>query len=405
MTPSGVKPVPATDAPESPPSRSSPFRRGGSLVLTLIATVVAYAMAEIAVRIWFERPMYVEFVRDAGNRPAVSSAKLFGRGDEGLFTLTPGGWRLRPDIEVRILHHGISGLDTTVRTNSLGLRGPELGPKDRPRILFLGDSITLADYVSEEDTIPALVQRALAQHGLNAEAVNGGVSAIGTADELAMFKSLAPELRPDLVIVDYYLNDATVCCAVRVPPLPPWLRWSAFAYHFHRALIIQQFNGLGGAGTLDKATLERWRTEFTGRVRAAPGDFHTSPEAFNQLILDQFFNWGNAWSAGSWESISPLFSEFKAFADANGMRLAVIGFPVRFQVESAFVDSYPQQQLKALLERLNVPYLDLLPRLRAAAPHEKALYYDPAHPTAQTNALIADEIAKWAKPLLSASGS
>jgi len=97
-----------------------------------------------------------------------------------------------------------------VRVNSLGLRGPEVGPKEpgERRVLFLGDSLTYGQGVAEEDTVPFALERALeARTGAPWTVINAGHRAYDTAQELALFDELAPGLAPDYVLLGWYWND------------------------------------------------------------------------------------------------------------------------------------------------------------------------------------------------------
>jgi hypothetical protein len=100
-----------------------------------------------------------------------------------------------------------------VHVNHLGLRGPDL-PEKTPeefRVLCLGDSTTFGQGVSEEETIPALLQADLADAGRTAgrtiRAVNGGLRGYATIHELALLRELGPAIRPDLVVLLWYVND------------------------------------------------------------------------------------------------------------------------------------------------------------------------------------------------------
>ena len=100
-----------------------------------------------------------------------------------------------------------------VHVNHLGLRGPDLPAKTPAefRILCLGDSTTFGQGVSEEETIPALLQADLADAGKAAgrevRAVNGGLRGYATLHELALLEELGPAIRPDLVVLLWYVND------------------------------------------------------------------------------------------------------------------------------------------------------------------------------------------------------
>ena len=67
---------------------------------------------------------------------------------------TDRGFRHAPNSEVVVVHPATPDTPTLYKTNSLGYRNPEIGPKRGERILFLGDSITLGLALNEADTFP-----------------------------------------------------------------------------------------------------------------------------------------------------------------------------------------------------------------------------------------------------------
>jgi len=69
----------------------------------------------------------------------------------GLYVETETGRRLRANTRVTILNHSVSHRTVEISTNSIGYRNPEIGVKVGTRILFLGDSITFADYLPEQE--------------------------------------------------------------------------------------------------------------------------------------------------------------------------------------------------------------------------------------------------------------
>jgi len=95
------------------------------------------------------------------------------------------------------------------RTNTLGLRGEELAPRssERVRVLLLGDSLIYGQGVADADTVPRLLEDAAGEQGRALEAVNGGVRAYATHQELALLEELGPTIDPDLVVVCWYWND------------------------------------------------------------------------------------------------------------------------------------------------------------------------------------------------------
>lgn len=110
-------------------------------------------------------------------------------------------------------HLGLSGFDFD--TNSFGLRGATPGEnfdvlKDpsKLRVLFLGDSVTLGWGVPHEDTwINVLEGRAKAKDGRGVELLNAGHLQYNTIQESDWLEAHGPELRPDVVVVTFVVND------------------------------------------------------------------------------------------------------------------------------------------------------------------------------------------------------
>src|SRR5688500_10012796 len=83
--------------------------------------------------------------------------------------------------------------------------GPQ-AMSERPRIVFLGDSLTAGLGVEAEQAFPALVGAALEREGLAAEVVNAGVSGDTTAGGLRRIDWLLRQ-KPDVVVVGLGGND------------------------------------------------------------------------------------------------------------------------------------------------------------------------------------------------------
>ena len=96
---------------------------------------------------------------------------------------------------------------TLYKTNSLGYRNREIGPKEGERILFLGDSITLGLAVNEPYTYVRQVETLARADGLSWETINAGVDGLGTNGELAVLSETGLSVSPDVVVLGFYHND------------------------------------------------------------------------------------------------------------------------------------------------------------------------------------------------------
>ena len=97
------------------------------------------------------------------------------------------------------------GFSAALRTNSLGLRGGEVPPRDgssQKRWLTLGDSFVIALQVREEDTFQARLQQRTGQLFFN-----GGVDTYSTWQATGRYRLLAPRLQLDGVILVLFTGN------------------------------------------------------------------------------------------------------------------------------------------------------------------------------------------------------
>ncbi|MDA1162344.1 MAG: acyltransferase family protein [Planctomycetota bacterium] len=119
------------------------------------------------------------------------------------------GYALQPDLDMRLRYNNY---DYPIRTNSLGLRGPEVKDHDSDntlRILALGDAFTMPEGVSGEQSWPAVLQRSLADNwsDIDAEVLNAGVTGYSPVQSLPQLRELAPRLHPDLIVYQFFVNE------------------------------------------------------------------------------------------------------------------------------------------------------------------------------------------------------
>ena len=115
------------------------------------------------------------------------------------------GWRAKPNLRNRRAFG-----DEILNTNSLGLRGEreyavEKSPRvnGATRILVLGDSFTFGDEVSDDETFCHYLGQLLPE----AEVMNFGMHGYGHDQMLLLYREVARQYRPDVVIVAFVYLD------------------------------------------------------------------------------------------------------------------------------------------------------------------------------------------------------
>jgi hypothetical protein len=386
-----------------------------NLILLVSSLALAFAAVEVASRYLFSAPQLVihgEKSRAAEpESPAILELQqrtLNSKRMGGLYRKTPTGLRLSADHVANIKSHRISGNDVVIETNSLGYRNREVETKSSAtRVLFLGDSITLAGYLSEADTFVRRVETLARNGNKNWETINAGVGAISLKNELAILLETGIQLKPDVVVLGFYLNDFLPSAGVEILELPGWMTRSWFLHHLVRngqQLLTRLTGRRPTAPEASDLHLRAWRDAFEAEHPMAQGFFNESPAAFNRMVSDAFYDFGGSWSQDVWEFMRPLFDELVRLSREHEFRLVIAVFPVYHQVYTKFETDYPQRQVLEIGRELEVPVLDLLPPLRRAArssrgenafrPHvfHTDLFYDQCHHTPTGSAVVAEAL-------------
>jgi hypothetical protein len=161
-------------------------------VMLLLVGVVSFGLSEFLCRLF--NPLGISYYPETA------------RYLDTLIVEEPIGYRNRPNLWGKF--YGVE-----VRTNSLGLREPEI-PLDPPageiRILMLGDSFPFGIGVPYEQTLPHLLEEKLnapGKPGYRYRVINMGVPSYNTEQELYQLETLGPRLHPNIVILPYMVND------------------------------------------------------------------------------------------------------------------------------------------------------------------------------------------------------
>jgi hypothetical protein len=114
------------------------------------------------------------------------------------------GHEHRPNSRAHLM-----GVDVAI--NSDGLRDREISVARTPgttRIMMLGDSLTFGWGVPAENTYSKRLETKLREAGHSVEVINTGVGNYNTSMEVEYFLTRGAKYRPDIVVLNYFINDA-----------------------------------------------------------------------------------------------------------------------------------------------------------------------------------------------------
>jgi lysophospholipase L1-like esterase len=373
-------------------------------VLFFGGCLLAGILGEGTARLFFEPPPTVFFKEQSDSIPKQQKG-------EKLFIMdTDRGRRNRPNSEVVIKNHPYApqGL-LTYKSNSIGYRNPEIGPKNGRRVLFLGDSITFGIGIPEENIFVRLVENLARQQGESWETINSAVGGSGMNAELAILTETGLSLQPDLVVLDFYLNDFQESPGIYLTTLPGILNRSRLAHKLvkvYRANLLLSQSGDFSTNRPMNNTPEgfpAWQEAFKKHSTVIPENQQPDQAtlAFNEAVITNFTDWGGTFIPQVWIKMEALLEEMARLAKQHKFQLAIIAFPVSFQVEAAQLYDYPQQRLSRIARKLKAPYLDLLPLFRRDYEKNKKggerLFYDNCHLTIRGHQVTAQAVYQFLK--------
>lgn len=303
-----------------------------------------------------------------------------------LYIDTPNGTRLRPNVNAVIRHHYLSYQDITIKTNSFGFRGDEIPPKipDEQRVLVLGDSITLADYLDFDKIYTSRMEYYLKKNsgGNLIRVINAGMNDIGMKEEVDILSEKGLETKPDVVVVAFYLNDSR----------PPWgfpnelgnrgwlRQHSVLAETLYKNLVLFKFINDKGLYRFRWLDDQGWNWAHDRNI-------------FLKFAGDANFDWGAAWDPNSWTIIDREMNRLKTEATEKKFKVVIVVFPVLFQLYTDFNENYPQTVMHDKAQNMGFYFLDLLPLYQQIK--YKPLFYDWAHIKEIPNDLVGKEIADF----------
>lgn len=335
---------------EPPEARTAAERRQSSLIpnlAILVATTVFFCGAmELSLRVFFARSLdfsmemwkYASTLKHPVSNPDLSFAHV------------PNRSAFLMGVPVSINSHGLRDREY-----------PETKPADVRRIIMLGDSTTFGWGVPAEQTVAKILERELnssSAHGrLRFEVLNAGVGNYDTVQEYTHYLTYDRQFHADMVVLEYFINDAEPVPAERSPGLLG--RSYLLAFTISRFDSMLRFTG----------ARPNWKEYYSGLYREGRPGFERAKKALRDLA---------------------------AVTKVNGAKLLVTILPELHQINNDYPFVREHQLIKDTVAAEQVPVIDLIDGLRGHGP-EPSLWVTPAddHPNGKANTLIAAQIFPW----------
>lgn len=252
-------------------------------------------------------------------------------------------------------------MGTDVAINSKGLRNRETQyshPDGTIRIMMLGDSLTFGWGVREEETFARRLESILNGTGIKTEVINAGVGNYNTSMEVAYFLSEGYKYNPDVVVLNYFINDAEKTPTYDVSKIDKYS--ASWIYFASRLDIIARY-----AKAEHKANWE---------------------EYYNSLYDTKS-------PLSGWNSVEESFGKLVVFCRKKGIKLVFVVYP-----EIRRLSPYPFQpiteKIEALVTHHEVPFIDMIYVIKDQNP--SSLWVTPLdpHPNAKADALFAKGLSE-----------
>jgi len=257
------------------------------------------------------------------------------------------------------------------RTNSKGLRDREFAYKREPgtlRLLMLGDSLTVGWGVRAADTFSKRLEAMYRARGVAAEVINAGVGNYNTVQEVEYFFTEGHRYRPDMVVLNFFPNDAEPVPVSRPP--------SAVLRVCRSCVFI-----VGAVDTLARKYFGK--TDWAHYYLALYGDG----------------------SAKGWRDARDSIGKLVRYCKAHNIAVLIANLPDLHDVKNYRLQPI-SDLLRATAVQFGVAYVDVLPFLQAYDSSALWVTLPDPHPNALAHAAIANALFGGIEDLrIAASGA
>lgn len=300
----------------------------------LVGLVVFFALFEIGLRIIFHRSMDfdIEMWKYATVLKKVADDPVQGHEH------APGKRAFLMGVDVEINSHKLRDYDYDF-----------VKPAGVKRVLMLGDSLTFGWGVRFEETTAKLLESRLNAKEGKWQVINAGVGNYNTSQEVAYFFNKGYRYQPDVVVLNYFVNDAEPTPARKAHPL---LGWSYAYVYLKGRLDVLGRQAFG---------MKSWADYYLGLYdEGQPG----------------------------WQAAVNSLDKLAAYCRDRGIPLVIANYPELHDFKNyRFIKV--GDKLRHIVSRSGALYVDLLDAVRDEPAH--TLWVTPAdpHPNGRANRLFA----------------
>lgn len=251
------------------------------------------------------------------------------------------------------------------RINDRGFRGSDWAtakPENGTRVVCLGDSITFGEGVHEEHTYPARLQTLLAEAmpTREVEVINLGVQGYGTVEGTALFRAMGASLDPDVVVVQFFLNDA----------MAP-----------------------GETVRQNDAQARGVEMSWPGRASRLWGMVERGAHA-RRLQGEYFESIRDSFASGRWKQTCAAIEELASAGRAGQYRVIVLVFPILWGLDGVYPFEAQHAEVRRACDAARCERLDLLEAYRGRAAETLWAHPTDHHPNETAHRIAAGHLAR-----------
>ncbi|MCF7957048.1 MAG: SGNH/GDSL hydrolase family protein [Phycisphaerae bacterium] len=317
-------------------------------------------------KIWFKRMLFVAYILLFCIIAGEITVRIFF---DRLTNYNMEMWRyaakLKQPLENEKLpfHHypnregGFYGVH--IKTNSLGFRDGEYPLEktpDKERILFVGDSFTLGWGVAFDELYSKKLEKRLNETGNKYEVINTGIGNYNSTMEVELFKLKGLPLKPDIVILMYFINDVEP-----VPEIKTSLGYHAIKHSYFFSFLFDRFV----------------------KVRSLMLKNYSWCDYYAGLYSEE--------NASNLNKNKASLEELIHICKTKDISLYIVNIPEMHDFEN-YQFTYATDYIRSVAEEGEVPFMDLLPTLKKHAPETMWVSPEDPHANGKANAIIAEVI-------------